>query len=69
MHLGQEGGEEREEERPRGDGGPDLTAPCKDLGFSPEGVGRCWRAVGFPWLSLAAGGDSSVSRETSKKLF
>lgn len=49
--------------------GPDPTAPCKDLGFSPEGVGRCWRAVGFPWLSLAAGGDSSVSGETSKKLF
>lgn len=39
MHLGQEGGEEREEERPRGDGGQisqhlvrTLAFPLRELG-------------------------------------
>lgn len=39
--------------------GPDLTAPCKDLGFSPEGVGRHGRVVGFKWIGLLSGGDST----------
>lgn len=45
--------------------GADPIASCKDLGFSPERVGRRWRVVGFKWISVAAGGDSSGSRETS----